>query len=221
MRNVLLALGAVLALALSGCSGGGSDAPSQPTGSATMTSTGPPPEPPVLSDTLHLLAPPEMALVLPEGSQESETGTASFNGPGGGGEDEPAAQWAYKVAGNSSVTSAEIHVWIEITDTLVQPVNPFQGQSCTWVARLELGADGEPHTGCIAEPPGPINPGTKELVFQLVGLDAELEANETIVFTFRRAAFSASPEDSVMVLSGSAEHDSRLVLKGLKEVVQD
>lgn len=191
-----------------------------------MTSTGPPPKPPVLSDTLHLLAAPDMALVLPDGGSEQRTGTAGdFGGPGGGGggQDGPTAQWAYQVGANSSVTAAEIHLWIEIVDTLTPfPPNPFQqGQQCTWMVQLALGADGEPHTGCLNDPPGPINPGTRELVFDLVGLDADLEVNETINFAFRRAAFSASPEDSVYVLSGTEKYDSRLVLAGLKEVVPE
>lgn len=224
-----MALAALLMLALSGCSGGSDDggaSSSSASSSSSMTSTGPPPKPPVLSDTLHLLEAPSMDLVLPAGGQEFRTGTAGdFGGPGGGGgggQDGPPAQWTYQVTGYSNVTTAEVHVWVEILDTLAPfPPNPFNPnqQQCTWVVRLELGADGEPHFGCLAEPPGPINPGVRELIFDLVGLDAELELNETITFTFQRNAFSASPNDSVMVLSGTQEYDSRLVMTGLKEVV--
>lgn len=215
---------ALFTAALAGCADGGSDdAPSPGSGSsASSSTTGPPPKPVVLSDTLHLLAPPEMALALPEGSQESSTGTSMGFGPGGGGGDQPQAQWAFQVRANSTVTAAEIHVWIEIRDTLVQPVDPRTPQdTCTWIAVLALGSDGAEERACLAEPPGPINAGTRELVFDLVGLDGELEVNETVTFSFHRRAFSASADDSVFVLSGSEAHDSRLVLKGLKEPVPD
>lgn len=222
VRKTPFALATFLALLLSGCSdAGGDDGGASATASATMTATGPPPKPPVLVDTLHLLAAPDMALALPDGGSEQRTGTAGDFGPGsGGGEDGPTALWTYQVAGYSNVTSAEVHVWVEILDTLLPfPPNPFNmgQQQCTWMVRLELGADAEPHFGCLVEPPGPVSPGTRELVFDLVGLDAELEANETVTFTFQRAAFSPSPEDSVLVLSGTQERDSRIVLAGLKE----
>lgn len=232
MRKSLLAAAALLMLALSGCSGGGGDeaggAGAGASASSSMTTTGPPPKPPVTSDTLHLLAAPDMAVALPIGGSEQRTGTAGdFGGPGGGGgggQDGPTAQWTYQMTGYSNVTTAEVHVWVEILDTLAPfPPNPFNAnqQQCTWIVRLELGADGEPHFGCLAEPPGPINPGTRELIFDLVGLDAELELNETITLAFQRNAFSASPEDSVYVLSGTDEYDSRIVLAGLKEVVPE
>jgi hypothetical protein len=223
--SALLAV-AFLAVALAGCADGGSDdttAPG-PASSASSSTTGPPPKPVVTSDTLHLLAAPEMALMLPEGSQESETGTAGdFGGPGGGGGgQEPPATWRFQVRANSTVTTAEIRVWIDVRDTLLQPVDPRTPQdTCTWFVLLELGSDGSQDRACLAEPPGPINPGTKELIFELVGLDAELEVNETVMFRFTRRAFSASADDSVFVLSGSTDHDSRLVLKGLKEPVPD
>ena len=225
MRNAafLAVLALALAVALAGCSGGGSDDATAPgeVSSASSSTTGPPPKPVVLSDTLHLLAPPEMALVLPEGSQETSTGTAmNFGGGGGGGE--PMAQWAFQVSANSTVVGAEIHVWVEIRDTFLQPVDPRTPQdSCTWIVTLALGADGSEERGCLTEPPGPISAGTRELIFDLVGLDGGLEVNETIMFSFNRRAFSASADDSVFVLFGSAEHDSRLVLKGLKEPVPD
>lgn len=225
MRNAALLTVLALSLALAGCSDGGSDDATAPQASSSASSTtGPPPAPVVTSDTLHLLAPPAMALMLPEGSAEVATGTATAFGPGGGGDgsQDPAARWTFQVGSNSSVTAAEVHVWIEIKDTLLQPVDPRDPQdACTWIIVLELGSDGSPTMGCLTEPPGPINPGTKELIFDLIGLDGGLEVNETITFTFHRRAFSASPEDSVAVLSGSAEHDSRLVLQGLKEVVPD
>ena len=222
-KAVLLSI-ALLAVALAGCSDGGSDGGGAgATASASSTTTGPPPKPVVLSDTLHFLAPPEMALVLPEGSAEVATGTAMNFGPGGGGGGQPpAARWMYQVSENSTITNAEIHVWVEIRETLLQPVDPRNPQeTCTWYVTLALGSDGEADTACLTEPPGPINAGTKELVFSLVGLGAELEVNETITFTFGRRAFSASPEDAVYVLSGSTEHDSRMVLKGLKEPVPE
>jgi hypothetical protein len=225
MHNAPILTALVLAVAFAGCSDGGSDDATAPMASSSSSSTtGPPPAPVVTSDTLHLLAPPTMALVLPEGSPETATGTAQNLGPGGGGggAQEPAARWTFQVGGNSTVTAAEIHVWVEIKDTLLQPLDPRDPQdTCTWIAVLELGADGSPAIGCLSEPPGPINPGTKELIFDLLALDGGLEANETITFTFQRRAFSASPDDSVLVLSGSSSHDSRLVLQGLKEAVPD
>lgn len=220
-----IALLFVLAFALAGCSdsGGSTDAPIA--SSSSTTTTGPPPKPVVTSDTLHLLAPPQMALALPSGSSEVSTpATTGFNGPGGGGggQDDPGAAWSYVVTAPSNVSGAQVNIWIEITETLVPSpfTNPTQ-PACTWILVLELGADGEPEFGCLAEPTGPINPGVKELVFTFAGLGTEMEVNETIHVEFRRTAFSASANNSVFVLSGSTDHDSRVKLNGFKDPIPD
>ncbi|MEK6975402.1 MAG: hypothetical protein AABY18_03560 [Candidatus Thermoplasmatota archaeon] len=224
MRKAFFLTLALVFVGLAGCSDGGSDAGSDAgsSSSASMTTTGPPPKPVVTSDALHLLAPPEMAPAIPAGSSESSTPTDQGFGPGGGGQDGTSAEWTYVMTAASNVTSAEVHLWIEITDTLVQQPNldPL-AQACTWRLSLQLGADSQPIVGCLNEPLGPINPDTRELVFNLVGVAAELEVNETVTLSFRRNAFSASSENSVFVLSGTEAHDSRASLKGLKEPVPD
>ena len=216
----------VLAFALAGCSdGGGDDAPTPAgTQSASGSSTGPPPKPVPTSDTLHFLEAPTMAPAIPAGYGEVSTpaSTGGFGGGGGGGQEAPAAEWTYKVQAPTNLTGGEVHVWIQITDTLVQFPDPRPDGGCTWFLTLELGADSEVDVGCLTEPPGPINPGTKELIFPILSTDGyEMEANETILVRFDRAAFSASPENSVFVLSGSVDHDSRITLRGLKEPIQE
>lgn len=226
MRKLLVAALLAASLALAGCSDSSDDTGSTgaATSSSTSTSTGPPPKPVVLSDTLHFLAPPEMAPALPDGSSETSTPAVSgFGGPGGGGggqQDEQGPEWTYVVGTAANVSNAEVHVWIEITETLVPSpfTNPTQ-PACTWILFLQLGADDEGDMGCLTEPAGPISPGTKELVFNFVGLDAELELNETITASFFRTAFSTSMNTPVNVLSGSSDHDSRAILGGLKEPV--
>lgn len=226
MRQALLVAALLTATLLAGCSDPSGSGAADGGGAATMTTTttGPPPKPAVTTDTLHLLAAPEMGLAPPDGSSDIETGTAGNFGPGSGGRDNgPPSQWQYVAKANSNVTAAEIHVWINVKEQLIQPPNldpRTPGQPpCTWYVRLSLGSDAEPVTHCLSESPGPIPTGTKELVFNLDALDAELETNETVSFLFGRQVFSASQEDAVAVLSGTSDHDSRLVLKGLKEIV--
>lgn len=228
-RTAALLSIALVVVALAGCSdGGGSDDTGSPGAgagsSASSSTTGPPPKPIVLSDTLHLLAPPEMAPTLPEGSNEVSTPTSTFGSGDGPGQGENPAEWSYQLTGSGNVSNAVVTLWIEIVDTLFpappNPTNP-DGSSCAWYVSLALGMDSEPQFSCLSEPVGPIDPGTKELTFSLVGLDAELEQNETVTLAFGRNVFSPSPENSVFVLSGSEEHDSRIELKGLAEPVPD
>lgn len=222
-----IALLAVLSLLMAGCSGnpddGGSDA--TPSSSSTTTSTGPPPKPVVYSDTLHFLEAPSMAPALPLGSSESRTPTSGgFGGGGGGGgqNDDPTALWEYPLTNGANITGGEIHVWIEITEILVQqPLGFPPGETpCTWYLILELGADNDANVPCLSEPVGLINPGTKELVFSFLATDPYmLQANETISARFARSPFGISTEPSVYVLSGSTDHDSRAVLRGLQEAI--
>ena len=222
MRIVLALL--LVALSLAGCSdGGGSDDPADAP-SVSATTTGPPPKPVVTSDTLHLLALPDMAPVLPEGSNEYSTPTMSgnFGGGGGGqGDDEPEG-WSYEVQQATNVTGGEIRIWVEIVETMYQVPDPRPDSTCTWILQLELGADNDADVPCLTEPAGPINPGTKELVFSFLATDAfELEQNETVFVRLDRRAFSLSTNNAVNILSGSEAHDSRVQLDGLKEIVED
>lgn len=205
-------------LVLSGCSGGGSSAPTATSSSSSMTSAAPPPVP--TSDTLHFLAAPDAAPVLPSGSAEATTPVtvANFGGPGGGGTAPQGARWTYVVRSHTNVTGGEVHLWINIKETMFDnPGTPAQPQ-CTWHLVVALGSDNDPVSSCINEPAGPISAATKELVYPLV-LDAprEMEANETITVHLTRTAFSLSAQNAVDALSGSTDHDSRIVLKGLHE----
>lgn len=228
MHKPLLAAIVVGALLLSGCA---EDPASDPAGAAaaplsqTLTSTGPPPKPPVFSDTLHFMAAPDMVLKLPVGGSDilTPTDTGGFGGGGGGpGNDGPQSQWSYQVLRDHNTTGATVHVWIQVHEQMVQGAGfPPTQNPCTWFVVLEVGSDSEGDAACVSEPIGPIAPGIKELVFDFPAAGTELEANETITVRFGRTVFSPSPNNAVSVLSGSAEHDSRLVLPGLKEIVPE
>jgi hypothetical protein len=213
---------ALLALLVSGCSDGGSDdGGAAPTASLT-SSTAPPPPPLPTSDTLHFLASPDMAPALPSGSSEVATPVTVGNfGQGGQGPDAEGAEWRHSVERPTNVSAGEVHLWIVVKETLfVAPDNQAM-PTCAWSLTVELGADVEAIEACLQEPPGPINPGTKELVFPLAIASAiELEANETITVRLERAGFSLSPNNAVDALSGSADHDSRIRLAGLREPIR-
>lgn len=192
--------------------------------SATMTSTGPPPKPVVYSDTLHFLAAPDMTPALPQAGSDIETPTDTGGfGQGGGGRDEgPQSQWAYQVASNGTTQGATVHVWIKIVEQLVQGPNPNPTQpTCTWYVMLSVGSDSAGDVLCLGEPVGVIAPGTKELVFDFPASGTDLEANETVTVRFGRTVFSSSPNNAVYILSGTPDHDSRIVLPGLKEAVPE
>jgi hypothetical protein len=217
--RALLAAAALLALALAGCSGGGGDpSPSGPSGGTTTSSTATATAAPVpTSDTLHFLAAPMMAPLLPPGSPEAATPvTVSDFGRGGNGPE--GAEWRYTVTAPTNVTAGEVRVWVQVKETLYEnPGTPLQPQ-CTWRLTAEVGADVEPVRSCINEPLGPIGPGTKELTYTLLfESPIGLEAGETITVRLERSAFSLSTNNAVDALSGSAEHDSRIVLRGLRE----
>jgi hypothetical protein len=211
----------LLSLALAGCSGGGDDGGSPPSAalSGTTTSTGPPLPPVPTTDTIHLLQGPD-ATTLPSTGGDLRT-PVGFGDGGPDGQQASAAQWRYQVQSATNVTGGEVRIWIEVLETLVHfPSTPLQPQ-CTWTILTQVGADMTPLVSCLSEAPGPINPGVRELSVTLVfDGDVELEANETVSVTLQRSGFSASANNAVDALSGSMEHDSRIVLKGLREPIR-
>ena len=218
----ILPLLVLLAAALAGCSGGGDDAGSQPQASAASTSTAPPPPPLPTSDTLHFLAAPDMAPALPDGSTEASTPVtvADFGGPGGQGPDQ-GAEWRHRVERATNVSAGEVHIWIEVKETLFQSPDSPVRPTCSWTLTVAIGADNAAIVGCIQEPPGPVNPGIKELTFMVAPASPiELEANETVTVRLERSGFSLSPNNAVDAKSGSADRDSRITLRGLKEPIR-
>lgn len=218
-RTPLLAVLAVSSLLLAGCSGSPADEPPAPTASSS-TSTGPAPKPIPTTDTLHMLAAPEMTPdVTRLGSEERSPVTAGGGGFGGGQQD--GATWNYVVQTPTNVSGGEIHIWVDIKETMVESPVPPQQPPCTWRLELEVGAD-SPFTLCLAEPPGPIQVQVKELVFRLDVVDTiDLEVGETITASLHRNAFSPSLNNAVDALSGSTEHDSFVQLRGLIEPAED
>ena len=119
-------------------------------------------------------------------------------------------------------SAGEVHVWVEIKETMLHTPDNQVRPTCTWALTVEIGADNNAILGCIQEPAGPINPGTKELTFNLVPASPiELEANETITVRLERNGFSLSANNAVDAKSGSADRDSRIVLTGLKEPIRE
>ncbi len=225
VHKPLLAALVLCGVLLSGCADTSDDASGDAaatTTSETATSTAPAAKPVVYSHELHFLAAPEMAPQLPPGGAEvtTPTDTGGF-GQGSGRDQGPQSLWSYQVTGNSTTTGAEVHVWIQVVEQLIQPPSSPTQPSCTWYVMLEVGSDSEGDFACLSEPVGPIAPGTKELVFPFPAAGTDLEANETVTVRFGRTVFSASPNNAVFILSGTPEHDSRLVLPGLKEAVPD
>jgi hypothetical protein len=166
-----------------------------------------------------MLDAPHMAPLLPSGSSESSAGVSPRQGGGpiAGPRQAGGARWSYAVTTPTNLTGGEAHVWVNVKETLFPTSPPVQTQ-CNWRLTVELGADTTPLVHCINEPAGPVAAGIKELVFALV-LDGSvnMEANETVTVTLDRDMFGASTGSSVDALSGSADHDSRVQLKGLKE----
>lgn len=218
MRTTVLL--ASLALLLAGCSGGEGDDPpaAAPPPSGSISSTAAPPPVPT-TDTLHLLLGPAMTTVPPTGSDERTP--VGFGDGGPDGNQAGAAVWAHQVTRAGNVTAAEVHVWVDVKEQMVDfPGTPLR-EACTWRLETRIGQDQEPIVGCINEPAGVVAVGVKELVFNLVLQGPiELEANETVSLALSRSAFSPSPNNAVDALSGSAEHDSRAILRGLQEPVR-
>lgn len=217
-----LALLGLLAVSLAGCSGGGDDGSGTPqAGSSSSTSTAPPPPPRPTTETLHFLAAPDMSTVLPGSESRTPVGFGGGGGPGPGG-GQPPARWTYQVTTATNVTGGEVHVWVDVKETMVETPSPPGQTPCTWQLTVNVGGDTAPLEHCANEPPGPINVGVRELVFSLVLTNAiDMEANETIIVTLTRSAFSLSANNAVDALSGSEAHDSRITLRGLKEPIDD
>ena len=221
---VTLALLVLLASGLAGCSGGDDPAPAARPTTSMGLSTAPPPPPLPTSDTLHFLAAPDMAPALPDGSSEASTPVTvgGFDNGGGQGPANQGAEWRYKVERATNVSTGEVHIWVEVKETMLHFPDNQVRPTCTWSLTVAIGADNAAIEGCIQEPAGPINPGIKELTFTVAPASPiELEANETITVRLERSGFSLSANNAVDAKSGSADHDSRIMLKGLKEPIRD
>lgn len=215
----VLAAFLLLAVALSGCGDDTADG-GGPVASSSSASSAPPPPPLPTSDTLHFLAAPEMATALPSGGTEATTPVTVGNFGQQGNQPE-GAEWRHTVERPTNVTEGEVRIWIEVKETLFHTPDSPATPSCTWSLTVAVGADNGELQTCVQEPAGPINPGTKELVFALaIATPIELEANETITVRLERSGFSLSANNAVDALSGSAEHDSRIRLAGLREPIR-
>src|SRR5688500_1877929 len=107
------------ALLLSGCSDGGGDDATSPEDTAEEGLGPPVPAdqpvaPVVLSDTFHLLSPPDVLLAPPVGNDEEET-PVPFSMTAEGTDWEV---WGITATRNYTVTGAEAHLWFRVTEPL-------------------------------------------------------------------------------------------------------
>jgi hypothetical protein len=132
--------------------------------------------------------------------------------------------WRYTVAGNGSLTGMTTHLWIRVTQPLVNLA--VAGVDCTWSMGIlkdsPRGSVSAP-AGCIVDPPGSIPAGDRELVFtpsfNFNAEQARLEPGDVVQLDAYRQAAGQAQGGDVLVLAGTAQFDSRIEFAQLDEPV--
>lgn len=163
-----------------------------------------------MTDTLFLLEPPHMAGRLPGDGAGLRIPVESYSTVVAGGGD--GVLWSMPRPDLASL-SGNATIFVEVQGTVLQ--SPLT-QGCFWQVLLRLdGADGiSAATGaCVAEDTL-IQPGVRELRVAWSGLDvAGLEGDQVGLSLVANG--EKAPGATIEVLAGTAEHPSRLSLRGL------
>ena len=208
-------LSVVLMVLLAGCAGGGEDSDDVASISSPNTTEAASPtltaEPIPTTDTLYFRKVPDMSV---EAGTEStpETTPYSFGGGGFGGSP---PRWEYLAQADASPQEVEATIWIRIVEPLVVP--PAQ-PACVWSLNVYANDEFAFPTMCSG-PNGPnVMPGDYELRFSTGSPNqTAVVARSTWAFVLGRTAFSPTPNEAVLVLTGSEDFPSNVRIGGLAE----
>jgi hypothetical protein len=217
-------IAAGLVLVLSGCLGGGGSGgdgslPEDVPSPVSNTTVEPPPV--NLTDTLHLMGVPEVALAAPTGDETIETPLPfglALEGVGDGSQD-----WEHVAASQGTLDQVSARVWVRLT----QPTATFgEGPLCQIAIVVvvfevdDTNGVGQSETLC-GRLPVLTQPGDYEFELGPVGFETAVPYRPGMRFQVEvgRYSIGAGVGDPVLLLSGSAEFDSYVRLHGLAEVV--
>ncbi len=223
----------VVVLLLAGCASSSSPSSTSST-SASGASSSASIKPVVVvppTDTLHFLANANLTAKAPKsnGDPNQTALAASGFGPGGGGGQGGGTngRWEHPLAADETFAGYEAHIWVRVTDQLVAaPDSPF---GCAWSLGISVRAAGAgnnqgsskvQYTAACSGPAGPtIQPGDYELVFHADAPNSGtgVAPGDVLRLQLARTGTSPTPNNSVVVLSGTTAFDSRVTFSGLKE----
>lgn len=218
----------VLVLVLSGCSSSPDGPTAEPSPTSAFTTTADDELLPTveLTDTVHLLAAPHTAATLPIGLEEFATQvstTSPFNAPRlpttGNGTNTTWARWELPRPDHMDFVTGSGLFFVEFQGTTANAV-PFD--QCYWrislVALQPTANTGVVSTGesqvCLPQSEA-LPSGIHELQVTFPGQPVPADAGDRLVLTITSSA-TMTPGSSIVVLSGTPEHDSRVTLNGLQ-----
>lgn len=217
-----LALLALAALLVSGCSSGPGEDPATDVATTTptvTTSVGAGPAVPRLTDTLHFLAHPSLTQQPPDDYSELRIPIPVFaaglaqSATGGAARQ----MWSYELPQDLAGVVGNVTFWVEVKGTVLNNPNPLVG-GCFWEFRMIVdpdAVDGAKYAPCVPEG-STVAPGVRAVTFPFDFPGVSLTAGQAVQFDFYTQDFGRDPDASVDLLTYSIDHDSRLHLVGLQ-----
>lgn len=214
-----LAVLALAALLLAGCSSGSSPAP-PPSPTAEPTPTPHPwillPEPePAFTDVLHLLAWPEATPASPAGGDDVVLVIEPFLDQSASGRFDDT--WQVRPRDGLAHVVGNASIWVEVTGEILPNPNPLVG-GCFWDLSLTIGDldTGEFHgLDCVSEP-SPVPTGVRRLDFKFDLRGVDVPAGEVMHVELHTQDWARAAGAEARILTGTAAHDSQVLLLGLQ-----
>jgi hypothetical protein len=206
---------------LAGCVGQGQDEPaatsSGPLFTATATRSLLPVADPT-TDTMYLLGSPHMSAALPVGPTVRTPLPSyrdAFEASLAQGNSNLGVPWTLPRDG-LQVLEGNATLWIEVKGTVTNPNTPYAGGGCFWNVFLRAEASDGGYSGsveCLDEPTV-VPAGVRALNVTFDAIDVRGVVGDTLSIAVYTSGIYGS-DATVELLSGSAEHPSRLSLRGL------
>lgn len=220
MRLVVL-VALMASISLAGCfttGPSGSTSPASTTVSVTQptTSAQPLPVAPQTTDTLHLLAPPDLMPQKPVANNDLVVAIPSPVGPTSLAARNTQLAWNFTLPADLNVLVANVTLWVDVEGAVVG--DPSQGATgCFWNADLRL--HGSTQVGFLATACGTeslqVPNGIRSLMLQFSSAQGPFARGTTFDLLLSTSASVQPPSSQVNLLTASIVHDSQITVKGL------
>jgi hypothetical protein len=214
--RLLLAL-AFVALLASGCLSGTPDAA---TASATATTTSlraprpTAPAQPLATDTLHLLAPPDLATAKPMADTDTTIAipslTANLAGAAAG---SGFLEWTLDLPRDLTTLVGNATLWVDVEGQVFG--DPSPASHCFWTLQLTFDPSQTATTSACGDEPVQVADGVRAVQLALPAAQGTFEKGRTLYVLLSTTATPA-PGSTVDLLTGSRLHDSQLTIAGLQ-----
>lgn len=171
------------------------------------------------TDTLHLLAPPDLSPVAPAGKQDVAValpsaftgGLNAISNPNGA----FLPTWSLTLPNDLGLLNVTATLWVDVEGNVVgDPIPTANG--CFWGLQVAIHGAAQPVTSVCGVEPLQVPNGVRALVLQFPLAQGSFTQGTTLDFILNSNASFQDPAARIDLLTGSTGHDSRLTVEGMK-----